>query len=50
MQIPYIAKIQNKDKSLMKELTKSDHMYELTKIERTAVLTLNGRIFITDSY
>jgi hypothetical protein len=25
MQIPYIAKMQNKDKSLMKELTKSDH-------------------------
>jgi hypothetical protein len=30
----------------MKELTKSDHKYELTKIERTAVLTLNGKIFI----
>jgi hypothetical protein len=42
MQIPYIAKMQDKDKSLMKELTKSDHKYELTKIERTAVLTLNG--------
>jgi hypothetical protein len=40
--IPYIAKIQNKDKSIMKELTKSDHKYELTKIERTAMLTLNG--------
>jgi hypothetical protein len=25
MQIPYIAKMQDKDKSLMKELTKSDH-------------------------
>jgi hypothetical protein len=46
MQIPYIAKMQNKDKLLMKELTKSDHKYELTKIERTAVLTLNGNIFI----
>jgi hypothetical protein len=32
MQIPYIAKMQNKDKSLKKELTKSDHKYELTKI------------------
>jgi hypothetical protein len=46
MQIPYIANMQNKDKSLMKESTKSDHKYELTKIERTAVLTLNGKIFI----
>jgi hypothetical protein len=45
MQIPYIAEMQNKDKSLMKELTKSDHKYEITKIERTAVLTLNGKIF-----
>jgi hypothetical protein len=47
MQIPYIAKMQDKDKSLMKELMKSDHKYELTKIERTAVLTLNGKIFIS---
>jgi hypothetical protein len=46
MQIPYIAKMQDKDKSLMKELMKSDHKYELTKIERTAVLTLNGKVFI----
>jgi hypothetical protein len=30
MQIPYIAKMQNKDKLLMKDLTKSDHRYELT--------------------
>jgi hypothetical protein len=44
MQIPYIAKMQDKDKSLMK--MKSDHKYELTKIERTSVLTLNGNIFI----
>jgi hypothetical protein len=40
MQIPYIAKMQGKDKSLIKELMKSDHNYELTKIERTPVLTL----------
>jgi hypothetical protein len=46
MQIPCIAKMQDKNKSLMKELTKSDHKYKLTKIERTAVLTLNGKIFI----
>jgi hypothetical protein len=46
MQIPYIAKMQDKDKSLMKELMKSNHKYELTKIERTAVLTLNGKIFM----
>jgi hypothetical protein len=46
MQIPYISKIQDKDKSLMKELIKSDHKYELTKIEGTAVLTPNGKIFI----
>jgi hypothetical protein len=44
MQIPYIVKMQNKDKSLMEELKKSDHKYELTKIELTAVLTLNGKI------
>jgi hypothetical protein len=46
IQIPYIAKMQDKIKSLMKELMKSDHNYELTKVERTAVLTLNGKIFI----
>jgi hypothetical protein len=46
IQIPYIAKMQDKDRSLMKELMKSDHMYELTKIERTAVLTLSAKIFI----
>jgi hypothetical protein len=45
MQIPYIAKMQDKDKSL-KELMKSDNKYELTKIERTLVLTINGKIFI----
>jgi hypothetical protein len=45
MQIPYITKMQDKDKSLMKELTKSDHKYKITKIERTSVLTLNGKIF-----
>jgi hypothetical protein len=28
MQIPFIPKMQNKDKSLMKELTKSIHKYE----------------------
>jgi hypothetical protein len=31
MQIPYIAKMQDKDKLLMKELMKSDHKYKLTK-------------------
>jgi hypothetical protein len=46
MQIPYIAKMQEQDKLLMKELTKSEHKYELTKIERTSLLTLNGKIFI----
>jgi hypothetical protein len=46
MQIPYIAKKQDKYKSLMKELMKNDHKYELAKIERTAVLTLNGKILI----
>jgi hypothetical protein len=46
MQILSIAKVQDKDKSLMKELMKSDHKYKLTKIERTAVLTLNGKICI----
>jgi hypothetical protein len=46
MQIPYIAKIQDRDKSKIKELKKSDHKYELTKIERTAVLTLNGEMCV----
>jgi hypothetical protein len=46
IQIPYIAKMQDIDKSLIKELMKSDHKYELTKIERTIVLTLNGTIFM----
>jgi hypothetical protein len=46
MQIPYIAKMQDKDKSLIKELMKSNHKYKSTKIERTAVLTLNGKIII----
>jgi hypothetical protein len=46
MQIPYIAKMQDKDKSIMKELMKSDHKYKLTKIECTSVLTVNCNIFI----
>jgi hypothetical protein len=46
MQIPFIEKMKNKHKSLMKQLKKSDHRYELAKIERTAVLTLNGKICI----
>jgi hypothetical protein len=46
MQFPYIAEMQNKDKSLKKELMKSDNKYELTKIERTLVLTIEGNIFI----
>jgi hypothetical protein len=36
MQIPYIVKMQDKDKSLKKELIKSDYTYELTKIEHTS--------------
>jgi hypothetical protein len=40
MQIPYIAKMQNKDKLLKKELMKSYN------IERTLVLTIEGKIFI----
>jgi hypothetical protein len=46
MQIPYIAKTRNKDKTLKKELMKSNHKYKLTKIERTLVLTIEGKIFI----
>jgi hypothetical protein len=46
MKIPIIAKIQDKDKSLIKESMRSNHKYELIKKERTAVLTLNGKIFI----
>jgi hypothetical protein len=38
--------MQDKDKLIMKELMKSDNKYELSKIERTAVLTLNGKICI----
>jgi hypothetical protein len=34
--------MQDTDKSLMKELEKDNHKYELTKIERTLVLTLFG--------
>jgi hypothetical protein len=46
LQINYITKMQEKDKLLMKELMKSDNKYRLTKIERTTVLTLNGRIYL----
>jgi hypothetical protein len=46
MQLPYIAKIQDEDKLLKKELMKSDNKYELTKIERTLVLTIEGKIVI----
>jgi hypothetical protein len=46
MQIPYISKMQDKHKPIMKELMKSDNKYKLTKIERTAVLTLNGKILL----
>jgi hypothetical protein len=38
--------MQDKDKLLKKELMKSDNKYELIKIERTLVLTINGKIFI----
>jgi hypothetical protein len=48
MQIPYIAKMQDKDKSLKKELMKINNTYELTKIERTLVLTIEGNIFYCD--
>jgi hypothetical protein len=40
------CKMQDKDKLLVKELMKSYHKYEFSKIERTAVLTLNGKICI----
>jgi hypothetical protein len=46
MQIRYIAKMQDKDKSLTKELKKNDHKCELAEIELTAVSTLNGKICI----
>jgi hypothetical protein len=46
IQIPYIARMQDKDKSLKKELMKSDNKHELTKIERTLVLTIDGKRFI----
>jgi hypothetical protein len=46
MQIPYIAKMQDKDKLLKKELIKSDHKYELTKIECTLLLTIANKMFI----
>jgi hypothetical protein len=36
MQIHYIAKMQDNDKLLTQELKKSDHKYELTRIERTS--------------
>jgi hypothetical protein len=49
MQIPYIAKMQDKDKSLKKELIKSDNKYQLTKIERSLALTIEGKIFIPTS-
>jgi hypothetical protein len=38
--------MKDKDKSLKKELSKSDHKYKLTEIERTLVLTIGGKIFI----
>jgi hypothetical protein len=37
MQITYIAKMQDEDKFLMKELIKSDHKYKLTKIKLSVV-------------
>jgi hypothetical protein len=47
MQIPYSAKMRDTDKSLKKELRKSDNKYELTKIKRTLVLTIKGNTFIS---
>jgi hypothetical protein len=38
--------MQDTDKLLKKELMKSDNKYELTKMERTLVLTIDGKIFI----
>jgi hypothetical protein len=49
MQIPYITEMKNKDKSLMKELKKDNHKYELTKLERTLVFKINGNTFIPTS-
>jgi lysophospholipase L1-like esterase len=43
---PSFAKIQDNEKSLIKDLKKNDHKYGLTKLERTLVLTINGEIFI----
>ena len=46
MDMPYIAEMQEKDSRLMKEIKKDNHKYELKKIERTLVLTRDGKIFI----
>jgi hypothetical protein len=46
IEIPYISGMQNKDKSLKKELMKSNNKYELTKIEHSLVLNIEGNIFI----
>jgi hypothetical protein len=47
MQLPYIVKPQEKYQSLIKELKESDHKYQLTKIECTAVLTLYGKKYLS---
>jgi hypothetical protein len=46
MDMPYIAEIQEKDKHLLIEFKKDNHKYELKKIERTLVLTRDGKIYI----
>jgi hypothetical protein len=43
---PTLQRCKIKKKTLKKELMKSDNKYELTKIERTLVLTIGGKIFI----
>ena len=46
MDIPYIAEKQKEDKRLMTEIKKENHKYKLENIERTGVLTRDGKIYI----
>ena len=49
MELPYIAEMQHKDKTLMKQVMKDKSKYEESRIEKTDVFTYQGKIYVPPS-
>ena len=49
MELPYIAEMQHKDKTLMKQVMKDNSKYEESRIEKTDVFTYQGKIYVPPS-